>query len=69
MPLIADYHNFVRFYCFPCDCCSITVRLLFIILIPRNVSRYFDPQIGQHHLKPQVSKHQKVQDLPTSVIA
>ncbi len=32
-------------------------------------SRYFDPQIGQHHMQLRVDKHHTIQDLPTSVLA
>ncbi len=32
-------------------------------------SRYFDPQIGQHHMQLRVNKHHTIQDSPTSVLA
>jgi hypothetical protein len=38
----------------------IIVRLLFIILILEMYSRYFDPQIGQHHQQLRVNKHYTV---------
>ncbi len=52
MLLIASYHHVVQFNCFPFNYCSITVWLLFAILIIEMYSRYFDLVTRKLYLSP-----------------